>query len=164
MREMRRRDRRLDDDGIREILRIGEYGVLATVTAEGQPYSVPMSYAYDEENGAIIMHCTADGGQKIDDILSEPRVCFTVVTGTEVIPERFTTAYRSVNVFGRAELLDDPGDKMRGLMMLVRKYSSDYEVPGTRYAESSLDRVHVIRLHIDECTGKARGSERVLCL
>ena len=74
MREMRRQDRRLDDDGIKEILRIGEYGVLATVTAEGQPYSVPMSYAYDEDSGAIYMHCTADGGQKIDDILSEHHV------------------------------------------------------------------------------------------
>ena len=74
MRKMRRQDRRLDDDGIKKILRIGEYGVLATVTAEGQPYSVPMSYAYDEDSDAIYMHCTVDGGQKIDDILSEPRV------------------------------------------------------------------------------------------
>ena len=156
MRKMRRQDRRLDDDGIKEILRIGEYGVLATVTAEGQPYSVPMSYAYDEDSGAIYMHCTADGGQKIDDILSEPRVCFTVVTGTKVIPERFTTAYRSVNVFGKMELPDDPGEKMRGLMALVLKYSSDYEVPGRRYAESSLDKVTVLRLDIDSFTGKAR--------
>ena len=47
MREMRRKDRLLDSADAVEILKNGEYGVLATVTEDGSPYSVPMSYACD---------------------------------------------------------------------------------------------------------------------
>ena len=40
MREMRRQDRKLDPEGIMEILNMGEYGVLATVMDDGKPYSI----------------------------------------------------------------------------------------------------------------------------
>ena len=53
MREMRRKDRQLDSADTLEILKNGEYGVLATVTEDGSPYGVPMSYAFDEESHVI---------------------------------------------------------------------------------------------------------------
>ena len=59
MREMRRKDRLLDSADVVEILKNGEYGVLATVTEDGSPYSVPMSYAFDAESHVIYMHCSA---------------------------------------------------------------------------------------------------------
>ncbi len=42
MREMRRKDRKLDSADTLEILKNGEYGVLATVTEDGSPYDVPI--------------------------------------------------------------------------------------------------------------------------
>lgn len=30
------------------------------------------------------MHCTTDGGQKIDNILADPRACMTTVTGVSL--------------------------------------------------------------------------------
>ena len=61
MREMRRKDRKLEIEDIHYVLNTGEYGVLSTVTPDGTPYSIPISYAYDEDNNVIYMHCTADG-------------------------------------------------------------------------------------------------------
>lgn len=49
MREMRRQDRKLESEEILEILSNGEYGVLATATDEGKPYSIPLSYVFDKE-------------------------------------------------------------------------------------------------------------------
>ena len=68
MREMRRQDRKLEGEEVKEILKSGEYGVLAMVMENGMPYSVPLNYAYDEAAGVIYIHCSAEGGQKIDNI------------------------------------------------------------------------------------------------
>ena len=80
MREMRRKDRKLDSADTLEILKNGEYGVLATVTEDGGPYGVPMSYAFDEERHVIYMHCSAEGGQKTDNLRLHPEVCFNQTT------------------------------------------------------------------------------------
>ena len=71
MREMRRKDRLLDSADVVEILKNGEYGVLATVTEDGSPYSVPMSYAFDAESHVIYDHPTnrADAGKVCNKIL-----------------------------------------------------------------------------------------------
>ena len=156
MREMRRQDRKLTDADAKEVLCRGEYGVLATVTSDGKPYSIPISYAYDEKHNAIYMHYTADGGQKIDNILENSNVCYTVVTDTEVLSESFSTKYWSVNVFGRIQFIENIEQKKLGLYQLLKKYSLDFEEKGLKYIDSAVDRVYVLRLEIDEITGKAR--------
>ena len=50
MHEMRKKERRLQDEETRALLRTGEYGVLATIGQDGQPYGVPMSYAFAEDH------------------------------------------------------------------------------------------------------------------
>lgn len=44
--ETRRKDRLLDDDECKRILRSGSYGVLSTINENGYPYGVPLSYVY----------------------------------------------------------------------------------------------------------------------
>ena len=79
-----------------------------------------------------------------------------MVAGTEVLPEKFSTKYRSVNVFGRVELLTDPAEKKHGLIQLLKKYSAAHEEAGLRYIDAALDKVHVLKLPIETLTGKAR--------
>lgn len=98
MREMRRKDRMLTEEEAMDVVRKGEYGVLSTVGEDGKPYAVPLSYVLDEEKKAIYFHGTAAGGQKMDNILANPAVCFTVVMNTEVLPSQFSTKYYSANV------------------------------------------------------------------
>ena len=45
-REMRRNDRQLNTEDTLSILEQGEYGILSTVSADGIPYGVPVSYTY----------------------------------------------------------------------------------------------------------------------
>ena len=156
MREMRRKDRRLTEDEAYDVLHRGEYGVLAMVMSNGQPYSIPISYVYDEECCAVYMHVSVEAGQKMDNILYEPHVCLTVVTGTEVLPAQFATKYWSVNVFGTMHIVEDAAEKQRGLLALVRKYAAQYEEDGLKYIAAASHRVHVLKLHITAVTGKAR--------
>ena len=94
MREMRLKDRMLTEEEAMDVVRKGEYGVLSTVGEDGKPYAVPLSYVLDEEKKVIYFHGTAAGGQKMDNILANPSVCFTVVRNTEVLSSQFSTKDR----------------------------------------------------------------------
>ncbi|WP_302133897.1 pyridoxamine 5'-phosphate oxidase family protein [uncultured Dialister sp.] len=156
MREMRRKDRQLTEEEAMDVVRKGEYGVLATVGDDGKPYSVPLSYVLDEEKGALYFHGTAAGGQKMDNILANPSVCFTVVMDTEVLPAQFSTKYYSANVFGTAKVVEEEEEKKKALLLLVRKYAPDYEEQGRAYIERAIGAVAVVRLDVEQVTGKAR--------
>ena len=45
--------------------------------------------------------------RQLDAIAREPRVSFCVVDQDRVVPEEYTTYFRSVIVFGRASVIDD---------------------------------------------------------
>ena len=156
MREMRRKDRQLDNADALEILKNGEYGVLATVTERGNPYGVPMSYAFDAESHVIYMPCSAEGGQKIDNLRLHPEVCFTIIRQTELMPEKFATRYWSANVFGSVAIIENGPEKQKGIEAILRKYSPDHIEKGLKYIEGAIRKIYVLQLDIREITGKAR--------
>ena len=123
MREMRRKDRMMSADDAIQVLKDGDYGVLATVCEDGKPYSVPLSYAYDETKNAIYIHCSAAGGQKIENIRNNNSICFTVVSMAKIMPELLTTFFKSVNVTGTVEIVEEEAEKRYALMAIVKKYS-----------------------------------------
>lgn len=151
-RELRRSDRKVSDTEAEELLQQGEYGVLSTGDAEGQPYGVPLSYALLDN--AIYFHCALEG-RKLDNLAANSRASFCVVGATEVLPEKFSTRYTSVIVFGRViEALDQ--DKQRGLEALVDKYSPDHREKGLQYIAADAAKTRVFKLQIDSICGKAR--------
>lgn len=151
-RELRRSDRKVSDTEAEELLQQGEYGVLSTSDAEGQPYGVPLSYALLDN--AIYFHCALEG-HKLDNLAANSRASFCVVGVTEVLPEKFSTRYISVIVFGRViEALDQ--DKQRGLEALVDKYSPDHREKGLQYIAADAAKTRVFKLQIDSICGKAR--------
>lgn len=150
-REMRRCNQQLSMEECIEILQKGTSGVLAVSGDDGYPYAVPLSYAY--QNGALWFH-GATSGHKLDAIARSSKVSFCVIDADEVWPEKLTTVYRSVIVFGRAEILDDERKIAQGARILGEKY-----LPGDRSrVESeiaqSMPRLTVIRLDIEHMTGK----------
>lgn len=151
--EMRRKDRALSEEETKALLKGGEYGILSTIGPDGYPYGVPISYAYDEEQGLIFMHCAKEVGHKYENILFLPKACLTVVGNTKVLPEKFSTKYESVIAIGTVEL---PEDKLPALMALVKKYCPGLEEKGLIYAQKAQDTVTILALHIEELTGKAR--------
>lgn len=122
---MRRQDRKLESEEILEVLKNGEYGILATITNDGKPYSVPLSYALDEGSHVLYMHCSAEGGQKIDNLRLHPEACFTVVSQTELMPEKFATKYWSANVFGSVTIIEEGQEKQKG-DEVIERWGSPY--------------------------------------
>lgn len=151
-RKIRRADRAIPDNEAKKILRAGEYGVLSTVSEDGQPYGVPVSYAYTGE--VIYFHCALEG-HKLDNLNSNDKVSFCVVGKTQVLPDKFATNYESVIVFGKAiEVIGD--EKHTGLVELLKKYSPGFIEKGERYIAGDGQKAKVYKIVIETMTGKSR--------
>ena len=96
-REMRRNKQLLSSEETAAVLERGTSGVLALAGDQGYPYAVPISYVYDGEK--IFFHC-AKSGHKLDAIRREEKASFCVIDQDRIIPEEFTTYFRSVIAFG----------------------------------------------------------------
>lgn len=151
---MRRKDRELTEEEARGVLRRGEYGVLSLAAADGTPYAVPMSYASD--GAYIYFHGTTEGGAKMDCIARDSRAVFTVVTDTRVLPDKFATIYWSAVARGHMEEITEEAAKKAALEYLLVKYSADHMASGRKYIDANLHRTAVLRLTVEELTGKAR--------
>ena len=148
-RKMRRFRQALPEEECVEILTRNTSGVLALSGDEGYPYAVPLSYAYD--SGKIYFHCAKEG-HKLDAVRREPKASFCVIDRDDVLPERFTTRYKSVIAFGKARVMTE--DEMRpAIEKLAEKYS-----PGVRGRGEEIDRewnrLCMIELEIEHMTGK----------
>lgn len=121
-REMRRRGQELPAKECEKILEHGTSGVLALSGDDGYPYAVPLSYVYTD--GRLLFHC-ARTGHKLDAIARSPKASFCVIGQDEVVPERYTTHFRSVIVFGRVRVVEDPEEMRRACVLLAEKYRPD---------------------------------------
>ena len=151
---MRRVDRKLDEVQTMELLQRGEYGVLSLIDPAGMPYGVPLNYAV--KDGNIYVHAATEG-KKLQCAAANPRVCFTVVGRTEVLPDKFSTRYESVMVFGRAAMVEPSDEKDEALLALIRKYSADHLENGIAYINNAKGKTVVIRITPEEITGKKRA-------
>lgn len=149
---IRRADRTLLQEDVIKILKTGEYGILSTVSNDGQPYGVPVSYCY--ANNLLYFHCATEG-HKLDNLTANNRVSFCVVGGTEILPDKFATRYESAIAFGCAvELTGD--EKLSALTELLKKYSPDFLEKGQRYIESDAGKTRVYKIEIEVLSGKSR--------
>jgi nitroimidazol reductase NimA-like FMN-containing flavoprotein (pyridoxamine 5'-phosphate oxidase superfamily) len=93
-------------------------------------------------------------GKKIAMIRKNPRCCFEVDFCDQVIrsdkPCSWGMRYRSVIGYGRAAILDDPGEKRHGLNCIMQHYGG-----GTHeFSDTDIASVTVIRIRIESMTGK----------
>ena len=150
-REMHKKEREINYNEAIQILKNGEYGILSTVSQEGYPYGVPVNFVLIDNS--IFFHCATEG-HKLENILNDNRVSFCVVGGTCVMPDRFSTKYESVIVFGKAkEVFDD--EKNTALIEIIKKYSSDYIEEGKEYIKKASAKTKVIKINIEKISGKA---------
>jgi nitroimidazol reductase NimA-like FMN-containing flavoprotein (pyridoxamine 5'-phosphate oxidase superfamily) len=150
--ELRNKKRGITEAEARELLERGEYGILSTCDADGQPYGMPLSYCVI--GNAIYFHC-AIAGHKLKNIEANSRVSFCVVGETEVLPDKFTTRYESVVVSGKATEVFDT-EKRLGMEGLLPKYSAEFVEKGIRYINADWEQTRVFKISIDDICGKAR--------
>lgn len=149
-REMRRSRQQLSNEECLEILNRNTSGVLSVIGDDGYPYGVPLSYAYCD--GKLYFH-SAVSGHKIDAVKRNDKVSFCVIDNDEVRPSEFTTYYRSVIVFGKAEVVTENERKLYGLHLLSEKYAHG-EGNEKREIENGIDRLVMIELTVEHLTGK----------
>lgn len=150
-RDMRRKAQQLSSAECEKILSECTSGVLAVSGDDGYPYAVPLSFVYSDSK--IYFHC-ALSGHKLDAVKRCDKASFCVVEKDDVVPEEYTTYFRSVIAFGRIRLLE--GDELRAaLNILARKYNpTDSAENRDRAIDRELSRTAVMELTAEHITGK----------
>lgn len=155
---MRRKDREVTGASeLDDIIRRGECLHLGLRDGDGV-YVVPLSYgfAWEEDRRAFYFH-GAGAGKKLELIREDPRVSFCITLEHGVIPGEtagnYSFAYESVMGTGRIEVLEDPGEKRRGLACLFSHYAPEQEFTSP---DRVVENTAVLRLLVEEISGKHR--------
>lgn len=151
-REMRRKKQKLSKEECDRILYNGTSGVLALHGDDGYPYAVPVSYVYDGEK--LLFH-SAKNGHKIDAIIKNAAASFCVIDQDQIVPEEYTTYFRSIIAFGRIRILEDATEKRSAIEKLAVKYAPDDTAENRNNA---IDRewklLCMMEMEIEHLTGK----------
>ena len=150
-RPMRRHVQALTDDEIKRILERNTSGVLALSGDEGYPYAVPMSYVYAD--GKIYFHC-ARQGHKIDAVRRDDKASFCIIDQDEILPEKYTTCFRSVIAFGKMRILEADDEKRAALEKLAEKYRPGHTEDRDRAIHAEFRGVCIMELSPEHITGK----------
>lgn len=152
-REMRRKKQMLSSDACIAVLKRGTSGTLAVLGDDHYPYAVPLSYVYHDNK--LIFH-SATTGHKLDGICNHDKVSFCVIDEDNVIPEEYTTEYRSVIVFGKARILEHPEEKRAALLLLSQRYTPNHsEQQHMQVIDRALSAVCMFEVAIQHMSGKA---------
>lgn len=151
-RKMRRGRQELSLEETEAILNCQTAGVLALSGDGGYPYAVPISYIYAD--GKLYFHC-AKSGHKLDAIRTDPKASFCVIDQDQIVPEKFTTLYRSVIVFGQIRMIEDEKQKRSAIEKLGRKYGEGMpEERLTAEIDGTWKALEMLEMEIDHITGK----------
>ncbi len=127
--------------------RVGRLGV----ALEDALYIVPVGFVY--AGGRIFFH-TCSEGMKMEALRRNQNVCFEV---DEALSD--TTMYKSVIVFGTAEIIDDKEDMIPYLQKLIDKYRvpllfDEYMKKPGRNRESEMKAVRICVVAPKKITGR----------
>ena len=143
-REMRRKRQALPQEGMDAVLQKGTSGVLAVSGDHGYPYAVPLSYVYDGK-----------AGHKLDGIRRDAKASFCVIDQDQVVPEEYTTYFRSVIVFGQIHEITDDSEKWAAMETLAIKYApNDTAARREQAIQREWKPLCVLKMDIDCMTGK----------
>lgn len=151
MREMRRSRQLLSREDCESILNEQTSGVLSVYGDDGYPYGVPLSYAYAD--GKLYFH-SAKTGHKMDAVRKNNKVSFTIIAQDNIVPEEYTTHFRSVIVFGRVRILETDTEKRAAIEQLAEKYMPDLKEGRLQEIDREFSRLCMLELTIDHMTGK----------
>ncbi len=149
-REMRRKKQALSEKECQEILLRGKTAVVSMIGDDGYPYGVPVNYLY--QDGMVYFH-GATVGHKIDALTKNPKVSVCVIDADDIDVPRLATSYKSVILFGKAQLIDSDNEKLDVIRAFAHKFSDN-----TEQIEEEIVRewngLAVVEISIEHMTGK----------
>ena len=150
-RELRRKKQLLSEQETLRVLEEGKTGIVGVLGDDGYPYTVPINYVLLEDK--IYFH-SAKKGHKVDAIAKEPKVSMTVVEKDDVVSREFTTYFRSIQLFGKAYVVEDEAERNVAFRALCEKFSGAdmdrYEEIMSKEAAAAA----IVRIDIEHITGK----------
>lgn len=151
-REIRRKKQTLSLEESIRILEKGTAGVLALSGDDGYPYAVPISYVY--EDSKLFFH-GAKSGHKIDAIRRCGKASFCVIEQDHIVPEKYTTYFKSVIAFGKIRIMKEESEIKKAVEALALKYHpNDTEDGRQEVIKRDWDRLCMIELSIEHLSGK----------
>ena len=151
-RELRRKRQALSRADCEAVLSRGTSGVLALAGDDGYPYAVPLSYLY--EDGKLLFHC-AKAGHKLDAVARCDKASFCVIDQDRVVPEEYTTYFRSVIAFGRIRVIGDDGERRAAVERLALKYHpGDTQENRNRYIDKEWAPLCMLEMTVEHLSGK----------
>jgi len=151
-REMRRKRQLLSEKESIDVLVRGTAGVLALLGDDNYPYAVPISYVYNDSK--IYFH-GAKTGHKIDAIKKCSKASFCVIDQDNIVPEEYTTYFRSVIVFGKIRILDDEKEIREAIEKLaIKYYPQDNETNREKAINREWKPLCMLEFSVEYLTGK----------
>ena len=145
-----------DEQQIRRILDTAKVLRLG-LAVDNEPYVVPMNYGYKLEEGRLTLYMhSAVKGKKLDMIRANPKACFELDCDHRPFEGKvacqYGLSYSSVFGRGQATLVEDPGEKIEAMSVLMKTQTGkDFT-----FNERLVSIVTVIRLEVSEFTAKHR--------
>lgn len=144
-RAMRRQDRCLSEVEAKKILQNGKFGVLSVIGEDGYPYGVPIHYVM--EGNSLYVHCSMQGGHKVDALKANPKICFTVIETEDGIKSK------SAIFFGTA--VSVPENRQMVLEKLVEKFVPEFAWEQAKSGiPFAVDNMQAFELKIEHLTAK----------
>jgi len=119
-----------------------------------KPYGLAFCFGYEDRT--IYLH-TSIAGKKLDILKKNNNVSIIFDTDHKLFYRHENMAcswrmrYRSVIVTGKAEFVEDYDEKIKGLEIFMRNYADrEFE-----YSKPSVDNVNVIKIKVDQMTGRS---------
>ena len=151
---MRRKDKMVTDrDELLKPLREADYITLA-LSMENIPYIATLSHGFDEDNNCIYFHCAKEG-KKVTYLRSNPVVWGQALLDGEYQHGSCDHLYHSTQFLGRVTFIDDLDEKRHALEVAIRQLDeAPDEIIKTQLMESSISKVLIGRIDIEEISGK----------
>jgi len=146
---------------IERIMALTTIGRLVTNGPDGYPYVTPVNFVFYEGN--IYFHC-APKGEKLDNLLRDPKVCFEVdfplaYIGRDFDPNggacRLHQFYHCVIIRGTASVVTDEVLKTNALNALVAKHEPSVDFPPVTAELEGFHRCAVVEVRPLSITAKS---------
>lgn len=150
-RDMRRKNQKLSKEQIDDIMSKATSGVLALCGDNGYPYAVPLSFVYTDDR--LYFHC-ARTGHKLDAIARCDKASFCVISKDDVLPEKYTTLYKSVIAFGKIRVLKTIDEMRQPIISLTKKYVKNDDEGIVKEFDGAKNNMYMLELDIEHISGK----------
>lgn len=141
---------------IEAIIRKCPYCMVGITDTEGNPYVLPMNFAY--QDGVVYLH-SGPGGSKVEMATRHPQVCITFCEGHELVymHKQVACSYsmksRSVICRGKVRFIEEMEEKRKALALLMKQYTENE----CRYAEPTVRNVKIWEVKVEKMSCRSFG-------